>query len=55
MREIEEILHIVKEGRNVLHAITRRKADRIGLSLRRNCLLKHVVEGRIEEKTRKDT
>jgi hypothetical protein len=35
----EEILHRVKE-RNILHKIKRRKANWIGHSLRRNCLLK---------------
>jgi hypothetical protein len=28
----------------------RRKRNRIGLILRRNCLLKHVIEGKIEVK-----
>ena len=36
----------VKEEGNVLHKITRRKANRIGHILRRNCLLKHVIEGK---------
>jgi hypothetical protein len=31
----------------------RRKANWIGHSLRRNCLLKHVIEGEIEEKVRR--
>ena len=38
----------VKEERNVLHTIKRRKANRIGHILRRNCLLRHVIEGKIE-------
>jgi hypothetical protein len=33
------------EGKQILHAIKRRKANCIGLILRRNCLLKHVTEG----------
>jgi hypothetical protein len=41
----EEVLHRVKEERNVLHTIKRRKANCIGHILRRNCLLKHVIEG----------
>jgi hypothetical protein len=41
----EEVLHRVKEDRNMLHAIKRRKANWIGHMLRRNCLLKHVTEG----------
>jgi hypothetical protein len=51
----EEILHRVKEERNILHKIKRRKANWIGHILRRNCLLKHVIEGKIEgniERTR---
>jgi hypothetical protein len=39
----EEVLHRVKE-RNILHTIKRRKANWIGHILRRNCLLKHVIE-----------
>jgi hypothetical protein len=35
------VLHRVKEER------TRRKASWVGLILRRNCLIKHVIEGNI--------
>ena len=55
----EKVLHGVKEGRNILHIIKRRKANWIGHILHKNCLLKHVIEGHIErykgEKTRKKT
>jgi hypothetical protein len=44
----EEILHRVKEERNILHIIKSRKANWIGYILRRNCLLKHTIEGKIE-------
>src|SRR5215470_11221874 len=44
----EEVLHRVKEERNILHTIKRRKANWIGHILRRNYLLKHVIEGKIE-------
>ena len=44
----EEVLPRVKEERNILHAIKQRKANWIGHILRRNCLLKHVIEGKIE-------
>jgi hypothetical protein len=44
----EEILHRVKEQRNILHTIKRRKDNWIGHILRRNCLLKHVIEGKLE-------
>jgi hypothetical protein len=43
-----KVLHIVKEYRNILHTIKRRKPNCIGHILRRNCLLKHVIEGKIE-------
>jgi hypothetical protein len=43
-----EVLHRVKEERNVLRTIKRRTANRIGHFLRRNCLLKHIVEEKIE-------
>ena len=45
----EEILHRAKEERNILHTVNRRKANWIDHVLRRSCLLKHVMEGRIEE------
>jgi hypothetical protein len=44
----EEVLHRVKEDRNILHTIKRRKANWIGHIMRRNCLLKHVIEGKLE-------
>jgi hypothetical protein len=44
----EEVLHRVKEERNIVHTIKRRKANWIGHILRRNCLLKHVIERKIE-------
>jgi hypothetical protein len=44
----EEVLHRVKEVRNIVHTIKRRKANWIGHILRRNCLLKHVIEGKVE-------
>jgi hypothetical protein len=44
----EEVLHRVKEDRNILHTIKTRKANWIGHILRRNCLLKHVIEGKVE-------
>jgi hypothetical protein len=44
----EEVLHRVKEERNILHTIKRRKANWIGHFLRRNCLPKHMIEGKVE-------
>jgi hypothetical protein len=41
-----EVLHGVKEERNILCTIKIRKANLTGRILRRNCLLKHVIEGK---------
>ena len=62
----EEVLLKVNEQRNILHEISKRKANWIGHILRRNCLLKQVIEGKIkgemevtrhgsDKKTRKKT
>jgi hypothetical protein len=57
----EEVLIRVKEQWNILHEISKRKANRIGHNLRKNCLLRRVTEGKIEgwnrsdRKTRKKT
>ena len=37
----------VKEQRNILHEISKRKTNWIGHILRRNCLLQRVIEGKI--------
>jgi hypothetical protein len=44
----EEVLLRVKEQRNILHEICKRKANWIGHILRRNCLLEQVIEGKIK-------
>jgi hypothetical protein len=44
----EEVLHRVDEERNILHTIKRRKADWFGHILRKNCILKRVIEGKRE-------
>jgi len=44
----EEVSHRVKVGRNILHTVKRMKVNWVGHVLRRNCLLKHVIEGKIE-------
>ena len=46
----EEVLCRVKEQRNILHEISKRKANWIGHILRRNCLLQWVIEGKIKGK-----
>ena len=44
----EEVLLRVNEQRNILHEIRKRKANWIGHILRRNCLLKQVLEKKIK-------
>jgi hypothetical protein len=44
----DEILHRVKEDRSIVHTIKRRKANWIGHIIRRECLINHVIEGKIE-------
>ena len=44
----EEVLLRVNEQRNILHEIRKRKANWIGHILRRNRLLKQVIEGKIK-------
>ena len=57
----EEVLLRVKEQRDILHEIRKRKVNWIGNILHRNCLLQWVIEGKIKEgdrsnrKTRKKT
>jgi hypothetical protein len=41
----EEVLQIVKEEKNV------RQTNWSGHIVRRNCLLKHVIEGKVEVRT----
>ena len=41
----EEVLHRVKEERNIIHTVKRRKGNWIGHILRGNCLLKRTIEG----------
>ena len=47
MRNEEELLR-VKEQRNILHTMKRWKGNWIGHVLSRSCLLKNVIEGKIE-------
>ena len=48
MRNEEVIERVKEERRNILQKMKRRKANWIGHILRRNCLLKHVIEGKID-------
>ena len=43
----EEVLLRVKEQRNILHEISKQKANWIGHILHRDCLLQQVSEGKI--------
>jgi hypothetical protein len=47
VRNGEVLQRRVKEERNILQTIKRSKANWIGHILHRNCLLKHVIEGKI--------
>ena len=48
--EKEEALQRVKEERNILHTVRRRKANWTGHVLHRNCLLQDIIEGKIKER-----
>jgi hypothetical protein len=45
----EEVLLSVKEQRDILHEISKWKANGIGHILHKNCLLQQVIEGKIKE------
>jgi hypothetical protein len=49
----EDVLQRVKEERNILQTTKRRKINWIDHILRRNCLLKQVIEGKIELRGRR--
>jgi hypothetical protein len=44
-----------RKRKDTIHATKRKKATWIGHTLCRNCLLKHVIKGNIEGKSRKKT
>jgi hypothetical protein len=44
----EEVLLRVKEQRNILREIRKRKADWIGHILHRNCLLQRFIKGKVK-------
>jgi hypothetical protein len=48
----EEALQRVKGESNILETIKRRKANWICHILSRNCLLKHVIEGKVERRVK---
>ena len=43
-----EVLQSVKENGSILHTIETRKAIWVCQNRRRNCVLKHVIEGNVE-------
>jgi hypothetical protein len=43
-----EVLLRIREQRNILHEISKRKANLIGHILRRKCLLQHIIQGKIK-------
>jgi hypothetical protein len=45
----EEVLLRVNDQRNILHDRRKRMANWIGRILRRNCLVKQIIEGKIKE------
>jgi len=46
----EEVLHEVKEERNIMHTTKKGKVNWIGKQLNRKCLLNHVTEGKVQER-----
>jgi hypothetical protein len=44
----KEVLPRVKEERNILQTVKMRKDNWIGYILPRNCLLQHVIEGKMQ-------
>ena len=44
----EEVLQRIKGEMNIQHTIKQKKANCVGLTLRSNCLLNHMNEGKME-------
>ena len=44
----EDVLLRIKEQGNILHEISKRKANWIGHTLRKNCFVQNDIEGKIE-------
>ena len=44
----DEVLRTVKGEKNIINTIIRRTVNWIGHILRRNCIPKHVIEGKVE-------
>ena len=50
----EVVLLRINEQRNILHEISKRKANWIGHILHTNCLLQRVIEGKVKGGNRSD-
>jgi hypothetical protein len=48
----EEVLQRDDEKRNIIHKVKKWKANWIGHILCRNCLLKHVIGGKVDGRTK---
>jgi hypothetical protein len=44
----EEVLQRIKEAGNIQHTIKRREAKMFGHIMQRNCLPKHITEGKVD-------
>ena len=49
--QAKEALRRVKEEKNILRTIKRRKTERFLHILSKNCLLKHVIQGKTQART----
>jgi hypothetical protein len=47
----EDVLHRIKEERNILHTVKRNKTNLTGHIWLRNSFLKYIIEGKMEERT----
>ena len=43
----EDVLHRIKKERNIVYKIKGRKANWVGHTFCRNCLLKHIIKEKI--------
>jgi hypothetical protein len=48
MWETKEVLHKVKDQKNILLEVRKRKGNFIGHIMRRNCFLQQVIKGKIK-------
>jgi hypothetical protein len=46
----KEVLHITKDERNILRIIQQGKSNWIGRILRMNCVVKHIIGRKMEER-----